>query len=45
MRMAEDVKGLLSSMQADYDNKLENKISEVTTRLALEHDERIRSLD
>ena len=45
MRMAEDVKGLLSSMQAEYENKLENKFSEVGTRLAMEHEERIRSLE
>lgn len=42
-RIGEDLQLLLRNMQADFQNKLENRVQETVNRLMMEHEERIRS--
>lgn len=42
-RMGEDMQSLLRNMQGDFQNKLENRISETVNRLIAEHEERVNS--
>lgn len=42
-RVGEDLQLLLRNMQADFQNKLENRVQETVNRLMMEHEERIRS--
>lgn len=42
-RITEDIRTLLFSLQSDYSTKLESKVSELVTRIIMEHEERIRT--
>ncbi|KAL4480269.1 hypothetical protein ABPG74_020785 [Tetrahymena malaccensis] len=44
-KMAEDVKVILNTLQSDYDNKLESKVTEIVNRIVMEHEDRIRQHD
>lgn len=42
-RIGEDVQGLIKNLQGEFQNKLENRISETVSRLMYEHEERINA--
>lgn len=42
-RMTENMQNLLRTMQGDFQNKLENRISETINRLIAEHEERVNA--
>ena len=42
-RITEDIRTLLFSLQNDYSTKLESKVSELVTRIIMEHEDRMRT--
>lgn len=44
-KITDDLRGLLSTMQNDYQNKLESRVTELVNRIVLEHEERKRADD
>lgn len=42
-RIGEDLQALLRNMQGDFQNRLDNRITETVNRLMFEHEERVKA--
>ena len=44
-QITNDLKTLLEQLSSDYEQRLDNKVSEMVNRVILEHEERVKSQD